>query len=151
MLYNLLKFIDVVSIAVWFGGMVTMLILNRLLIGAGDAAAAQSIGRQGRGLSSRLFLPAVAVTLITGVGMVQVNDIGFGTLWIVWGMVGLFVSLYIGAVLTGGTARKLAEQAARGEIDGAGIARVQRRIMLYALVNTLLLLTTIWAMVAKPS
>lgn len=151
MMYNLLKFIHVVSIAIWFGGMVSMMILNRLLVGAGDAAAAQAIGRQGRGLSFRLFIPAVVVTLITGVGMVQVNDIGFGTLWIVWGMVGLFVSLYIGAVLTGGTARKLAEQAARGEIDGAGIARVQRRIMMFGIINMLLLLTVIWAMVAKPS
>lgn len=151
MLYNLLKFIHVTSMAVWFGGLVTMLILNRLLVGAGDGAAAQAIGRQGRGLSFRLFLPAVAVTLITGVGMVQVNDIGFGTPWIAWGMVGLFVSLYIGAVLTGGTARKLAQQAARGEIDGAGIARVQRRITMFAIVNMLLVLTVIWAMVAKPS
>ena len=151
MLYNLLKFIHVTSMAVWFGGLVTMLILNRLLVGAGDGAAAQAIGRQGRGLSFRLFLPAVAVTLITGVGMVQVNDIGFGTPWIAWGMVGLFVSLYFGAVLTGGTARKLAQQAARGEIDGAGIARVQRRITMFAIVNMLLVLTVIWAMVAKPS
>ena len=108
-------------------------------------AASRSAGaRPGSPLS-------VVVTLITGVGMVQVNDIGFGTLWIVWGMVGLFVSLYIGAVLTGGTARKLAEQAARGEIDGAGIARVQRRIMMFGIINMLLLLTVIWAMVAKPS
>lgn len=151
MLYNLLKFIHVASMAVWFGGLVTILTLNRLLVGAGDGAAAQAIGRQGRGLTFRLFLPAVAVTLITGVGMVQVNDIGFGTPWIAWGMVGLFVSLYIGAVLTGGTARKLAAQAARGEIDGAGIARVQRRIMMFGLINMLLVLTVIWAMVAKPS
>jgi hypothetical protein len=99
----------------------------------------------------RLFMPAVLITLITGIGMVQVGELSFGLLWIVWGMVGLLVSMFIGAVLTGGAARKLAEQAARGEIDGAGIARVQRRIMTFAVINTLLMLTIIWAMVAKPS
>jgi uncharacterized membrane protein len=151
MLYNVLKFIHVASIAVWFGGLVTLLTLNRLLIRAGDNAAVQAIGRQGQGISARLFLPAVLVTLITGIGMVQVGQLGFGTLWIVWGTIGLVVSMFIGSVLTGGAARKLAAQAARGEVDAAGIARVQRRILTAAIVNMLLLLSIIWAMVAKPS
>ena len=151
MLYNVLKFIHVASIAVWFGGLVTLLTVNRLLIRAGDTAATQAIGRQGQGISMRLFLPAVLVTLITGIGMVQVGQLGFGTLWIVWGTIGLVVSMFIGTVLTGGAARKLAARAARGEVDAAGIARVQRRILTVAIVNMLLLLSIIWAMVAKPS
>ncbi len=151
MLYNTLKFIHVASIAVWFGALVTLLILNRMLVRAGDGAAAQAVARQSPVLSSRLFIPAVVVTLITGIGMVQVNDIGFGTLWVIWGMAGLFLSMFIGAVLTGGAARKLGAQAARGEIDAAGIARGQRRIMTFAIINMVLVLSIIWAMVAKPS
>ena len=151
MLYNLLKFVHVASIAVWFGGLVTMLTLNRLLVKAGDGAASQAIGRQGQGISMRLFMPAMLLTLITGIGMVQVGQLSFSLLWIVWGMAGLFVSLFIGAVLTGAAARKLAGQAARGEIDAAGVARAQRRMMAFAILNMLLLLSIIWAMVAKPS
>ena len=151
MLYTLLKVVHVTSIAVWFGGLVTMTLLNRLFVGLGDTATVQAIGRQGGRLSSRLFLPAVLTTLITGIGMVQAGDLSFGAPWIVIGMTGLFISMFIGAVLTGGAARKLAGQIAGGELDGPGIARAQRRILAAAIVNMLLLLVIIWAMVAKPS
>ena len=151
MLYNTLKFFHVASIAVWFGALVTLMILNRLLIRAGQATAAQAVGRQSPALSTHLFFPAVGVTLITGIGMVQVNDISFGAVWVIWGMIGLLVSMFIGAVLTGGAARKLGAQVARGEIDAAGIARAQRRIMTFAIINMVLVLSIIWAMVAKPS
>lgn len=151
MLYTLLKFIHVASIAVWFGALVTLTVLNRLFTRVGDTATVQAIGRQGGALSSRLFLPAVLTTLITGIGMVQSGDLSFGTPWVVAGIVGLIISMYIGAVLTGGAARKLGGQIARGEIDGPGIARAQRRILMAGVVNMLLLLVIIWAMVAKPS
>jgi uncharacterized membrane protein len=150
-MYNLLKFIHVTSIAVWFGGLVTMLLLNRLFTSAGDHATVQAIGRQGARFSTRLFLPAVLTTLITGIGMVQINDLGFGTTWIMWGIIGLVASMVIGGALTGGTARKLGARIAAGDIDPPTIAAMQRRMLMFAILNMLLLLSIIWAMVAKPS
>jgi uncharacterized membrane protein len=150
-MYNVLKFIHVTSIAVWFGGLVTLLLLNRIFIGAGDQTTAQALGRQGGKLSTRLFLPAVFITLITGIGMVQVRDLGFGTTWIVWGIIGLIASTVIGGALTGATARKLAARVAAGTADRALIVATQRRMLWFAIVNMLVLLSVIWAMVAKPS
>ncbi|HET9438612.1 MAG TPA: DUF2269 family protein [Longimicrobiales bacterium] len=151
MVYTVLKFVHIASIAVWFGGLVTMFVLNRLFIRAGDSATMQGIGRQGAALSKRLFMPAMLVTLITGIGLVQVGDIGFGPFWIVWGIIGLIGSTVLGGVLTGAASRKLAARVARGEIDPAGIAAAQRRILMFVVLNMLLLLSVIWAMVAKPS
>jgi uncharacterized membrane protein len=150
MTYTLLKFVHIASIALWFGGLVTLLVLNRLLSGAGETAGLQSLARHGQRISMRIFLPAVITTLITGIGMVQIAHYGFGRVWVIWGMVGLVVSMIIGGVLTGGTARKLGQRIARGDIDAAGIAALQRRIMMFALLNITLLLSIIWAMVAKP-
>jgi uncharacterized membrane protein len=150
MTYSLLKFIHIASIAIWFGGLVTMLVLNRLLVGSGETAALQALGRQGQRISMRIFLPAVITTLITGIGMVQIAHYGFGRVWVIWGTVGLVVSMILGGVLTGGTARQLGARIARGDIDAAGIAAMQRRILFYAFVNITLLLSIIWAMVAKP-
>jgi protoporphyrinogen IX oxidase len=150
MTYSLLKFVHVASIAVWFGGLVMMFVLNRLLIAAGETAAAQALGRQAQRVGVRIFMPAVVLTLITGIGMVQVAQYGFGRVWIIWGIAGLIASMIIGGALTGGTARKLGARMASGDIDAAGIAAAQKRIVLYALLNITLLLSIIWAMVAKP-
>jgi putative membrane protein len=150
MLYTILKFIHVVSIAMWFGGLVTMMLLNRILISAGDTATSQGVGRHGAKFSTRLFLPALIVTLITGIGMVQVNDLSFGLTWIIWGITGMIASFIIGAVFTGGAALKLGQRAARGEIDAAGIAAAQHRIYMFAMINIIVLLSVIYAMVAKP-
>ena len=151
MLYTILKFIHVLAMAVWLGGLVAMLTLNRILTATGDSALIRGFSRVGAALSMRLYMPAMLITLVTGIGMVQVAEIGFGTKWIVWGIVGLIGSFILGGVLTGGTARKLGQKLAKGEIDAAGAAAVQRRILTYAILNVLLLSSIVWAMVAKPS
>ncbi len=68
MLYTTLKFIHVVSIAIWLGGLVTMLTLNRILQRSGDPVAMQALGRQGGVISMRLFMPAVLMTVLTESG-----------------------------------------------------------------------------------
>jgi uncharacterized membrane protein len=150
-MYNTLKFIHVASMAVWIGGIFTMLTLNRMLTSSGDRALAQGLGRMGAAMSIRIFVPAMLLTVITGVGMAQVGDISFGSTWIIWGMVGVVASFILGGVLTGGTARKLARQMANGEITPEQAAVMQRRILLYAMINTVLLLSIVWAMVVKPA
>lgn len=151
MLYTILKFLHIGGVAIWFGGMFTMFTINRVLVSKGEMAAAQTIGRLGALLSTRLFLPAVFTVLITGIGLVQVGQLSFSLAWIIWGIVGLATSMLIAAVFTGGAARKLGQAISKGEIDAAGIAAAQRRIMLFAILNMVLLLSVIWAMVAKPS
>lgn len=98
-----------------------------------------------------VFMPAVVLTLITGIGLVQVGRLGFGQIWILWGIIGTIVSFIVGGVLTGGTARKLGQQLARGEIDAARAAAVQRRIMVFVILNLLVLFSIVWAMVTKPA
>ena len=151
MLYNILKFIHVLSMAIWVGGVVMMLLLNRLFTSSGDTAAAQALGRQGGRVGPRLFMPAMLLTLITGIGMVQAADIDWGSAWIIWGIVGLVLSIVIGGALTGATARKLGQAVARGEIDAAGIARAQRKLLWFAVLNIVLLISIIYAMVSKPA
>ncbi|MGQ0562986.1 MAG: DUF2269 family protein, partial [Gemmatimonadota bacterium] len=97
-----------------------------------------------------LFIPAMLVSVITGIGMVQVGNLSFGSTWIIWGMVGVVVSFVLGAIFTGGASRRLAQRLARGEIDAVAAAAVQRRIFAVAVLNAALLLSIIWAMVAKP-
>ena len=150
-MYNTLKFIHIVSVIVWIGGMIMLTVLNRRLAKSGPPEVVRALGQQSGALSMTLFLPAVLITVITGIGLVQVGRLGFGQKWILWGIIGAVVSFVVGGVLTGGTARKLAQQMARGEVDAAQVAAVQRRIMVFVFVNLLVLLSIVWAMVFKPN
>lgn len=150
MVYTVLKFIHVVSIAIWLGGLITMLTLNRILQRAGDPAAMQALGRQGGVISMRLFMPAVLMTVITGIGMVQAGQLTFRSTWVMWGIAGTIVSFVLGGIFTGAASRKLGRQLASGAISAADAARVQQRILLAVILNLLVLLSVVWAMVAKP-
>ena len=150
-MYNTLKFIHIISVIVWIGGMIMLTVLNGRLAKSGPPEAVRALGQQSGALSMTLFLPAVLLTVITGIGLVQVGRLGFGQKWILWGIIGAVVSFIVGGVLTGGTARKLAQQIARGEVDAAQVAAVQRRIMVFVFVNLLVLLSIVWAMVFKPN
>lgn len=150
-MYTWLKFIHVASIAIWLGGLVTMLAINRALVKAGEQDAVRAIGKQGASLSMGLFMPASLLTLITGIGMVQVGHLSFRSTWIMWGIIGAIASFIIGAVLTGGAARKLGQQMAKGEVTPEVVKAAQRRIMMFAAINMLLLLSIVWAMVFKPA
>ena len=150
MTYNWLKFIHVVAVILWIGGMVMLLLLNRAFARVNDQAAARAVGQQGGALSMKLFLPAFLVTFVTGIGMVQVGDLSFGAPWISWGMTGALLSMIIGGLFTGRNARKLGQQIARGEIDPPAIAAAQRKILIFAVLNLLLLLSIVWVMVFKP-
>src|SRR5688572_7380840 len=150
-MYNILKFVHIVSIIVWIGGLTMLFALNRRVARLGKPELARALGEQGGPLSMILFMPALVLTVITGIGMVQVGRLGFSQTWILWGIIGTVVSFVVGGVLTGGTARKLGQQLARGEIDAAGAAAVQRRLTIFVILNLLVLLSIVWAMVTKPT
>ena len=150
-MYNTLKFVHIVSVIIWIGGMIMLTVLNRRLAKSGPPEAVRALGQQSGALSMTFFLPAVLFTVVTGIGLVQVGQLGFGQKWILWGIIGAVVSFIVGGVLTGGTARKLAQQIARGEVDAAQVAAVQRRIMVFVILNLLVLLSIVWAMTFKPN
>lgn len=149
MLYLILKTIHVVSMAVWVGGAITLFVLQRVLTSKGDTGGAQAIGRSGKELGPRLFMPSMIITLLTGLGMMHAGQLGFGSAWIIWGIVGLVLVIIINAVFAGGAARRLAQQTAAGTIDAAGVAAVQKRMRVFGIVNIIILLSIVVAMVLK--
>jgi uncharacterized membrane protein len=150
-MYNFLKFLHVVSVILWVGGMFMLLLLNRRLVRLGQPEVVRALGQQSGAVSMLVFMPAVLVAVVTGIGMVQVGNLRFGSTWVMWGIIGAIASFIIGGVLTGGAARKLARQQAAGEIDAAGAAAVQRRMLMFAFLNLAILLSIVWAMVVKPA
>ena len=149
-LYNLLKFLHILAVIVWMGGMLVMVILSTRFRQTRDPAVMRALSEHGRFLGMTVFGPSVGIALITGIGMVQVGRLSFGAFWITWGMTGLVLSLILGGALAGRMAAKLSKQVAAGEIDAETVAATQGRIALVGILNLLVLASVVFVMVFKP-
>ncbi|HEX7049195.1 MAG TPA: DUF2269 family protein [Longimicrobiales bacterium] len=149
-LYNLLKFLHVTAVIVWIGGMIALAVVNARLAREREHAALQVLSRQGEFLGKALMGPSALVTLLAGVGLVGVMGGGFA-FWMAWGLVGVFGSMAIGALFMQRTGRQLAAVSAAEAPDPTRLARLRRRMSLLGMLNILLLLSTVWAMVFKPT
>lgn len=148
-IYNWLQFIHVAAAMVWLGGSVALTVLNARLTGRLDHDGTAALATQSRTLGSRLFGPAAIVTLLAGLGMVAVADMG-GQLWVTWGMGVVLASLILSVVFTRRFAHRLGQLAVDPDPDLEIMAGLRTRLGVTNALNLLLLLSAVWAMVVKP-
>ena len=148
---NLFGFLHVLAVIVWVGGVLTVNLLQVLLGRGRDRAAQGSLLRLSDLYGRAVIAPAAAVTLITGLVRVAQIDVGLGTLWVAWGIVGVALSLALGATLIRATNAALRRLAADASPDDPRWPELQRRMATLYGVNLLLLVSVVWAMEFKPS
>jgi uncharacterized membrane protein len=144
---NLFKFLHVLAVIVWLGGVLTVNVLQVLVSRGGDRAEQASLLRLGDLYGRAVIAPAAAFTLLTGVVRVEQIGVGYGTFWVAWGIVAILASIALGATLiraTNATLRRLAAD------DPRWPSLLRRAATLYG-VNLLLLLSALWAMEFKPT
>jgi uncharacterized membrane protein len=147
----LLHFLHVLSVIVWFGGVLTLNVLAVRVGRGADRSVQAAVLRLSDLYGRAVIAPAGALTLITGILLVNEHDLAFSTLWVAWGLVGLFVSVILGATLIRAThvdLRRVTEAAATD--DRRRLARQRRAAVLY-FINVLILLSIVWVMVVKPT
>jgi putative copper export protein len=148
---NLFKFLHILSVIVWVGGVLTVNILQ-LLTGRGrDRAAQASLLRLSDLYGRAVISAAAAATLLTGVVRVEQLNVGYGTLWVAWGLAAVALSLALGASLIRVTNAELRQVAADAGPDDPRWPPLQRRALVLFVVNLLLLLSAVWAMEFKPT
>jgi uncharacterized membrane protein len=150
-LYLWLKFFHVAAVAVWIGGFVALAILNARVAQAGNPAVQAAMGQQSEQFGQMVIGPAMVVALIAGLWMVGQFGIGFTTLWIVWGLVGIVIFILIGVVATGRAASELGTLARTAGPNDPRVAALQSRLRTLSVVSILVLLSVVWAMVVKPT
>ena len=149
-IYTLFKFLHVAAVIVWVGGVATLSLITARLAREQDQAALLALLRQASFYGRAIIGPAAALTLIAGFVMVFVARLG-GPLWVTWGLVGLFVSLLLGAIPIRRTTAELSKLAATAALDDPRMIVLRRRLTTLNTINLLLLLSVVWAMVSKPS
>jgi uncharacterized membrane protein len=148
---NLFKLLHVLAVIVWLGGVLTVDVLQ-LLAGRGrERATRASLLRLGDLYGRVVIGPAAAITLVTGLVRVEQIDVGYGTLWVVWGTAAIVASLVLGATLIRTTNAALRRLAGEVALDDRRWLTLQRRAATLYGINLLLLLSALWAMEFKPS
>lgn len=151
LLYTLFKFLHVAAVIVWLGGLVAISLMNARLAGEDDPTAMAVMAHASRFFGSTVVGPAAGVTLLAGLVMVLAGGMSLATLWIAWGLGGLFLSMALSTTLIRRTGEEL--NAAHHEPNGdqARVPGLQRRLRALSGVNLLILFSAVAAMVFKPT
>src|ERR1700738_2139745 len=97
--YGVLKFLHVLSVVVWVGGVAALSLVAWRLRNERNREALTALVRQASWFGERVAGPASFVVLLTGPMMVGMAHIGFGTFWVLWGFAGLTAHFWIGATV----------------------------------------------------
>jgi uncharacterized membrane protein len=149
--YTLLKFLHVAAAIVWLGGAGALAVLTARLAGEPDRAALAALLRHGAAYGRAVVGPAAIVTLVAGMAAAARAGVGFGTPWLAWGFVGIVGSLLLTALPIRRAAAELGRLAAGAGPGDPRLDATRRRLTALNAANLLLLLSVVWAMVAKPS
>jgi uncharacterized membrane protein len=148
--YTLFKFLHIVGAIGWIGGVVTFSILSARIARERDQTVLATVTELMRINGMAVIGPASGLTLIAGIVMLAVSELGV-PLWVIWGFVAIIVSVALGIALIGRTSKELREGAATAEPGEARLSALRRRLVVLNSINVLVLLSAVWAMVFKPA
>jgi uncharacterized membrane protein len=150
-LFSVFKFLHIVAAIIWVGGVITLTLLNARLASTRNSAAMAALASVGGFFSQRVFGPAAGVTLLAGLATALNAGFPMRSAWIIWGFLVIVLSIGLNLALLRPTAQRIGALAASPEGERAQLPALQRRLSMLTALNILLLLSAIWAMVAKPT
>jgi uncharacterized membrane protein len=150
-LYLLFKYVHVVAVIVWIGGVCTLTVINARLAREPDQAVVAALVRQSGFYGAAVIGPAAALTLIAGIATAASAGIPFSSLWISWGFTAILVSGLLGAVPIRLVTAQVGTLTALADPRDPRLTAARRWLTLLNALNLLVLLSAVWAMVAKPT
>ena len=145
--YAFFKWVHVTGAVLWVGGGLALTILALWAERKQDPAEMAMLARQAAFIGERVFAPVGLLVLLAGIAMVINLHWGWGTSWIVIGLVGYAITFLTGLLVLGPQAKRIGQLI---ETKGAEAAETQaaiRRILLIARVDEGVLLLVVAVMV----
>lgn len=149
--YTLLKFIHVAAAMIWVGGAVAITVLTARLVREQDRGVLLALAKRAGSFGGAVLGPAAVTTLIAGIATAATVGFPFSSLWITWGFTGVLASIILGATLIRRTFVEMEQIAATPGADEVRLNALQARLSTLNLANLLILLSTVGAMVFKPT
>jgi uncharacterized membrane protein len=149
--YGFLKFLHVLAVVVWVGGVAGLSIVTWRLRSERNREVLAALLRQATAYGQRIAGPASFIVLLTGPMMVGMAHIGFGTFWVLWGFAGLTAHFWIGATAIRRRTSALVQLASAGSGDDGAIIAGARRLWSAQLIYLAIMAAVVAAMVLKPT
>lgn len=142
-----LLILHILGAATWLGAGIYNSFLGPRFVAAGGPAAGAWVRIVGEA-STRFFMPAAILTLLTGIGLVATNDAwGWGDLFVTVGFVAVIAGAVIASVVLGPATKEAVAAMEAGDIPTAAAAG--QRAAMWGRVITVLLLVALVFMVLK--
>ena len=143
-IYLIGKYLHIVLAIAWLGGAFGMVLLGTLAARANDSARLGHVIGMIETLAPRVFIPSTVLILVIGLYLTWANW-AFSEAWIVFGLVGIFITGFIGArILTPMT------EEANAMDPGPEKDALMRKMLRSARGDMIMLAVIVWAMVSKP-
>ena len=149
--YGILKFLHVLSVVVWVGGIAALSVVAWRLRSERNREVLAALLRQASFFGQRVAGPASFIVLLTGPMMVGMAHIGFGTFWVLWGFAGLTAHFWIGATALRRRNNALLQLASASSGDEAALLAAARRLWSTQLIYLAIMAAVVAAMVLKPT
>lgn len=148
--YGALKFLHVLAVIVWVGGVAGLSVVTWRLRSERNREPLAALLRQATTYGQRIAGPASFIVLLTGPMMVGMAHIRFGTFWVLWGFAGLTAHFWIGATAIRRRTSALLQLASAGSGDDAAILAGAGRLWSAQLIYLAIMAAVVAAMVLKP-
>lgn len=142
--HYILKFLHVAGAILWVGGGTLLILGGTLAARSHDDPGLRAIVRLGTFAGPRVFSPAGALVLLTGLAMLWTGGMPFAA-WVILSLAGIGASIVIGALVLGPLSEK-----ARDAADPAQAAALTRRFLRSGAGDLLILFSIVWLMVLRP-
>jgi uncharacterized membrane protein len=149
--YEFLLFFHISMVVIWVGGGTMIQLFALRILKATDPMRMAEFGQDVEFISTRAFIPASLLAVVSGVWLVIDSDFwGFGDDWIVIGLILFAITFLAGALFFGPESGRLGKLA---ETEGPTSPLVQRklqRLLALSRADLMLLFLIIFDMATKP-
>jgi uncharacterized membrane protein len=149
--YGVLKFLHVLSVVVWVGGVTALSVVTWQLRRERNREVLAAQLKQASAFGQRIASPASFIVLLTGPMLVGMAHIGFGTFWVLWGFAGLTAHFWIGATALRRRTSALLQLASADSADDAALLVAARKLWSAQLIYLAIMAAVVAAMVLKPT
>jgi len=149
--YNVLKFVHVLSVIAWIGGVTCLAVLIWRVRRERNRAILGTLLRHATTYGQMVAGPASGLVLLSGLGMVGMAGIGFGTFWVLWGFTGIVLHFVFGAVFIRKRTMELARLASAEGGDDQSLAEAGGKLWTVQLIYLAIMALVVGAMVFKPT
>lgn len=148
--YQIYLAVHVVAAVVWVGGDVTLTTLGIVFERRREGETLAALGRMGAWIGTRVYTPALFVTIAFGIALMLEADLDWGQFWIIFGLAGWAIAAVVGVGFVGPELGRIDEAARAHGPDSEEVARRVKRLFMIFRFDTALLILIVIDMSAKP-